>query len=467
MTYDVAILGGGPGGYVAAIRVAQLGGKAILVEKEQLGGVCLNRGCIPTKTLLNSAEKWRDLQHCQEFGLQAGSIGFDFSQIQARKERVVTQLRGGIEQLVKSHGIEVMFGRATLTGANTLTVNGRSGTERIEARNLIIATGSLPQALPVAGAGLPGVLTSDDILNLPGVPRSLAVIGAGAVGLEFAAVYQAFGAEVTVVEMQPSILPAVDGDLVKRMALILRKQGLKLLNGTKVVSVAAEENGLTLTLDNGRGLQELTVEKVLVATGRRPNCSELGLATAGVHFADRGIPVNDRMETNKKGIYAIGDVTGRFMWAHAASAAGIVAAENAMGQMSVLDFRAMPGCIFITPEIAMVGLREEEARQQGYDILVSRFPFAANGKAVSMGQADGLVKVIAAAGDNKILGMHILGPHASDLIMEGALAIRNGLTAREIAHTIHPHPSLSETVMETAHGIDGDIIHQLRLQRRQ
>jgi dihydrolipoamide dehydrogenase len=462
----MAVIGGGPGGYVAAIRAAQLGAKVLLVEKDKLGGVCLQRGCIPTKTLLKSAEKWQELQHCAEFGLEAAQIGFDIGAVMLRKDQIVAHMQHGIEQLVKSNDIEVIYGVATLANANLLHIQQAAGSISCQVSKIIIATGSTPLSLPVSGRELPAVINSDQLLAMTTLPRSLAVIGAGAVGIEFAAIFQSFGCAVTVIEMLPTILPAIDSDVVKRMGLLLRKQGLTMLANTKVTGIQQGPAGLLVTVDNGKGMQELAVETVLAATGRKPSIEGLGLEAAGVSYSRFGITVNANMETNIPGIYAIGDVTGQYMWAHAASAEGLVAAANACGKKAVMDYSAVPGCIFTTPEIAMVGLTEEAAQAQNRDIRVSRLNFAGNGKAVSMSQTDGLVKIIADAADDKVLGMHILGPHASDLIMEGAIAIRNGLRAQDIAHTIHPHPSLSETVMETAHGIAGEMIHQLKLKGR-
>lgn len=464
MVYDVAVVGGGPGGYVAAIRAAQLGARVLLVEKDKLGGVCLNRGCIPTKTLLSSAEKLQELKRCAEYGLRADNIGFDFTAVMARKDRVVSQLQGGVVQLVKSNAIEVVHGTAVLQGQGMLKVGGGDGPGEYRAKAIILATGSIPAPLPVPGGDLQQVIASDELLAMTAAPASMAVVGGGAVGIEFAAILQAFGCEVTVIEMMPSILPSVDGDIVKRMALLLRKQGVKLITGSKVTAIEHDGGSVVLTLDGAKGRQQVTVEKVLAATGRLPLVDGLGLAAAGVEYSRKGISVNNRMETTAPGVYAIGDVTGCYMWAHAASAEGLVAAENAVGGNAVMDYSAVPGCIYTTPEIAMVGLTEEQAQAEGGAVKVSRFNFAANGKAVSMGDADGLVKMVT-ADSGKLLGMHIMGPHASDMIMEGVLAIRNGLTAEAIAHTIHPHPSLAEAVMECAHGIYGDIIHQVKLKR--
>ncbi|SDD60186.1 dihydrolipoyl dehydrogenase [Sporomusa acidovorans] len=466
MDYDIAVIGGGPGGYVAAIRAAQLGGRVLLIEKEKIGGACLNRGCIPTKTLLKSAEKWEDLKHCAEFGLRADNIGFDFSVVTARKNKVVAGLRGGIEQLVKSNDITFVQGAAALTGPRHLEISTSRGQENFEVNKIIIATGSVPGSIPVPGHALPAVLTSDELLELTEVPKSLLVIGAGVVGMEFSAVMRAFGCEITVVEMLPNILPMVDSDIVKRLGLSLRKKGINILASAQVTGIEEAAGGVVVKVDTGKDLREFAVEKVLVSAGRRPVTTGLGLETAGVEYDRTGIKVNEHLETTIPGIYAIGDVTGKSMLAHTAAAAGVVAAENAMGLHAVMDYRAIPACIFTTPEIAVVGLTEEEAKAQAIAIVSGKFNFAANGKAVTMGETDGLVKIIAEKDTRKIIGMHIMGPHASDLIMEGALAIRNGLTAEAIAQTIHPHPTLSETVMESAHGILGDMIHQIKMKSR-
>lgn len=466
MLYDVAIIGGGPGGYVAAIRAAQLGGKVLLVEKDKLGGVCLNRGCIPTKTLLKSAEKWQELKNCHEFGLQAENIGFNFAAVTERKNEVVNKLRSGIEQLVNSNKIEIVYGIGRIERPTWVSVQHEDEESSYQVKNIIIATGSTPMRLPIPGHDLLGVIDSNQLLEMTHVPRSMVVIGAGAVGIEFAAIFQSFGCEVTVVEMLPTILPNIDNDIVKRMGIILRKQGIKMLTNTKVTSMQQDPEGIKVFLDTGKGTQELVVEKVLVATGRRPVVGGIGLEGRTLEFSRAGITVNDKMATNIPGIYAIGDSIGQEMWAHAASAEGMVAAENAMGGNLTMNYSAVPGCIFTTPELAMVGITEEQAQKQNIPIKTSKFNFASNGKAVSMGETDGLVKIIAHAESDTVLGMHILGAHASDLIMEGAIAIRNGLRATDIAHTIHPHPSLSETVMESAHGINGNIIHQVILKGR-
>ena len=463
MKADIAVIGGGPGGYVAAIRAASQGAKVMLAEKAQLGGVCLNRGCIPTKTLLKSAEQWRFLQQCSRFGLKAEATGFDYQAILARRDEVVSQMRKGIGQLLKSHAIEVVSGTARLTAANRLCIRSGDGEQDWTADRIILATGSTPAPLPVPGGDLAAVLNSDHLLALPAVPESLAVIGGGAVGIEFAAIFQAFGCRVSVIEMQPSILPTADSEMVRRLTPLLRKQGVSLITGSRVTAITPADGGVRVSLAGGGSDSSIVVEKVLAAAGRMPLLANLGLEAAGVAFSSRGICVNERQETSVAGIYAIGDVTGRYMWAHAASAAGIAAADNACGKPAAVDYQAVPGCVYTTPELAMTGLTEQAAAAQGKAVKISKFNLAANGKAVSMGEPEGLVKIIADQASGAVLGMHVLGAHASDLIMEGVLAIQHRLTAKDLAKAIHPHPSLAEAVMECAHGIDGGGIHQLRL----
>ncbi|MDU2064150.1 MAG: dihydrolipoyl dehydrogenase [Sporomusaceae bacterium] len=472
MDYDMAVIGGGPGGYVAAIRAAQLGAKVLLLERAALGGVCLNRGCIPTKTLLKSAEKWRDLKRLNEFGIQIDGASFQYSSVRERMLQVTATMRKGIEQLMGSNHITVKRGIASLCGIQQIKLQTEQGDELYTAEKIIIATGSETVKLPVAGGDLPGVIDSDALLNLPELPKRLAIVGAGAVGVEFAAILQTFGCEVTLIEMASTILPNVDSDIVKRMAVMLRKQGIKLLTKRTVTNVAAgtPTNGntseLVVTMANGDLMEPITVDKVLVSIGRKPLVHDLALETAGVAYSTKGIVVNEKLETNIAGIYAIGDVTGKYMWAHAASAAGMIAAENACGQNHTVDYAAVPSCIYTTPEAAMVGITEETLKAGGKEYNVGKFNFAANGKAVSMGETDGFVKILSDKKTDKLLGMHILGPHASDLIMEGVLAMQNGLTVQAVAQTIHPHPGLAEAIMECAHGIGGVMIHQAPIQRK-
>lgn len=464
--FDVAVIGGGPGGYFAAIRAKQLGAKVVLIEKAKIGGVCLNRGCIPTKTLLNSAQKWEQIRDCADYGIVAGKLQLDYKKVFLRKEQVVSQLRTGMAQVLKSYDIEYIEGQAVLQPAGKIEVLAGEDRKIIQSGKIIIASGSEPFAFSFPGSELPGVINSDELLSQEEIPPSMLVIGAGAVGVEFAAIYRSFGCEVTLVEMFPSILPNMDSDIIKRMAVLLKKKGIKILTNTKVNSIKKSATGLEVIAETNGENRSIDVKSVLVAAGRRPVVEGMGLKESGIAYSSKGIIVNEKMETNVPGIYAIGDATGQYMWAHVASAEGIIAAENAMGKQLTMNYSAVPGCIFTTPEIACVGLTEEQARAMGKTIAVNKSNFASNGKAVSMSETDGFVKVIAEAGTNLTLGMHILGPHASDLIMEGTIAIQNGLTTEMIAQTIHPHPTLSETVAEAFNGVTGDNINQLKMKVR-
>lgn len=467
MNYQVCVIGAGTGGYVAAIRAAQLGARVLLIEKKDLGGVCLNRGCIPTKTLLKSAEKWHDITHSEEFGMFVNEYAYDWDKIMERKNNVIYQLRSGIEKLIKSNKIEFVEGSAHLIDAHSVhIVTDNPGEERcIHAEKVILATGSVPAKPPIPGSECTGVIDSDDILSLSEVPESIIIVGAGAVGVEFAGIYAGFGCEVTIVEMTPNILPLCDTDMQKRMGLALRKQFIKTMTSSTVKGIKHGVEGLEVTVESKGKETVLSAEKVLVATGRKPIFNKVELDKAGILYTRHGITVNERMETSVPGVYAVGDVTGKWMLAHTASHQGIIAAENACGHEAIMDYDAIPGCIFTSPEIAWVGLTEQECVEAGKDIVISKFNFAGNGKALTMGQTDGLVKLIADAATHKVIGCHIMGPHASDLIMEGVLAVRHGLTAEQLAVSIHPHPTLSEAVGEAAMGLFGDMIHQVNLKK--
>lgn len=459
--YDILVIGAGTGGYVGAIHAAQNGAKVCIIEKEYPGGVCLNWGCIPTKTLLKSAEKWLDIQHCAEFGINAENVSLDFSAVMNRKNTILKQMREGVTQLLKGNQAELIMGEAKILDKNTVQVGERT----ITAKSIIVATGSRPGRPPIPGINLPNVIDSNDILQIEKVPASMLVIGAGVVGVEFASVFAAFGSAVTMVEMAANILPSIDTDLTKRLGVQLRKQGIKSLLNAKVLSIEEVADGLQVNMEVRGKTESVVVETVLVASGRIPNVADLGLENAGVEFDRYGIKVNEQMQTSVDNIYAVGDVTNKIMLAHVASTQGMVAVENIMGHSKQMSYNVVPACVFTMPEIATVGLNEQEAKAAGMEIVCSRFNFAGNGKALSMGETDGLVKIIAEAGTHKIIGMHILGPHAGDLIMEGAVAIQHGLTAEQLAGTIHPHPTLSEVAMEAAHGIFGNIVHQIKVNK--
>lgn len=459
--YDVVIIGGGPGGYVAAIRAAQLGGKVALVEKDRVGGTCLNRGCIPTKALVRSVEALQLVDEAPALGVIVEEPAFDFARMMSRKDEVVTRLVGGVEGLLKAHRVEVVSGTATIPKPDLVLTRAANGDHRLATRNIIVATGSVPARPPIAGLDAPGVLTSADILELEEVPDSLAVIGGGVIGLEFASIFHALGTKVIVLEMLPTLLPTVDGELARRYKSYLQRGGVEVHLRARVEEIRPQGDGLAIGVAGST--EEVEAEKVLVATGRVPYTEGLGLEKLGVKRERGAIVVDERMATNVPGVYAIGDVTGGIMLAHLASRQGEVAAENIMGHPVAMDYHAVPNCVFTLPEIAGVGLTEEEAKKEGLDYEVTRFPFSASGRALTIGETLGLVKLICERESGQVLGMHIMGPQASDLIAEGTLAIQMGATARDIAETIHAHPTLPEAIMEAAKAAAfGEAIHYRR-----
>ncbi len=456
---DIVVIGGGPAGYVAAIHASHLGAKVAVVEKDKLGGTCLNRGCIPTKALARSAEVLLETRKAKGFGIEADSIRIDFSGIMAHKSKSVNQLVSGVEQLMKANKIRVCRGEGQILSPHLVKVND----EEIATRKLIIATGSESTPLPVPGADLAGVLTTDGILELTELPESLVVIGGSHVGVEFASIFNALGTKVTIVKRRPLRLEPVDEEIGRRFAQTLPRQGIEVKIGAAVKAVEKKGAVLRVVWDTPEGEQRVEAQTVLMATGRAPYTNGLTLSELGIQ-TDRGaIKVNEYLETNIKDVYAIGDVLGKNMLAHVASYEGEVAVENALGRSRQADYRAVPNCVFSHPEIAGVGITEEQARNGGIPYEVSKFPFAACGRAVTMGEMAGLVKMVCRADDGVVLGMHIMGPHASDLIAEGVLAIRLGLTAEDIVNTIHAHPTLSEAVRETAMAQLDGAIHFQRL----
>jgi len=452
---DVVVIGGGPGGYVAAIHAAHLGAQVALIEKDRLGGTCLNRGCIPTKALVRSAEVFLEARRADEFGVETGSVRANLPRIMAHKKKVVDALVSGVEQLVKANKVSLHHGTGRLLSPHLVKVNNAE----IAAKNIIIATGSESALLPVDDLSLPGVMTTDGILELEELPESLVIIGGSHVGVEFASIFNALGTKVTIVKRRPLLLEPIDEEIGRRFAQLLPRQGIGVITGAAVKAIRRDGSLLRVVWDAPEGEQGVSGQMVLVATGRRPyreglGCSELGLKTEG-----SAITVNECLETNINGIYAIGDVLGKHMLAHVASYEGEIAAENAVGRRRRADYRAVPTCVFTYPEIAGVGITEQDAKDSNIPHKVSKFPFAACGRAVAMGETAGMVKVICHAGDGKVLGVHIMGPHAGDLIAEGVLAIQLGATARDLAHTIHAHPTLPEAVQETAMGLLEGAIH--------
>ena len=458
--YDVVILGAGPGGYVAALRAAQLGAMVCLIEKTTVGGTCLNRGCIPSKALIHSAALWKRAHEGAAFGVTASNWTFDWGRAQGRKNEVVRAQVQGIGTLLGAAKVEVRQGTASLVDARTVKVSANGSAETISAKAIIIATGSEPAALPGVEIDGERVLTSTESLELPERPETFLIVGGGVIGMEFASMLSSLGTHVTVVEMLAQILAMEDPMLVRVLQGALQKQGVAFHVNSKVEKVERTEAGVRVQISGGTSLD---AERVLIAAGRALNSRAIGLEAVGVTVAHGAIQVNERLETSVPGIYAIGDVTGVSLLAHVASMQGLVAAANVTGGDARMDYSAIPNCIYTDPEIASVGLSEPTAKEQGRAVKVGRFNFAALGKAMCIGEIAGLVKVVADAQTDRVLGVGIVGPHATDIIAEGVLAVRHGLTATQVAETIHSHPTLPEAVGEAMHDVHGQAIHKARL----
>ena len=456
---DIVIIGGGPAGYVAAIHASHLGAKVALVEKDKLGGTCLNRGCIPTKALASSVEVLLEARKANDFGIEVNNVKANFSKIMARKNNVVGRLVSSVEQLMKGNKIRVYRGAGRILSPHLVKVND----EEIATRKVIIASGSQSTPLPIPGGDLPGVLTTDDILELTELPESLAVIGGSYVGVEFAGIFNALGTKVTIVKRRPLLLEPIDEEIGRRFAQLLPRQGIRVIIGAAVRAIRKDKSMLRVVWDTPEAEQGVSGQMVLMATGRRPYSEGLGWSELGLKMEGGAVSVNEYLETNVEGVYAIGDVLGKHMLAHVASYEGEIAAENALGRKRQADYRAVPTCVFTYPEIAGVGITERDAKDSNTPHKVSKFPFAACGRAVAMDETAGMVKMICHAGDGRVLGVHIMGPHAGDLIAEGVLAVQLGATARDLAHTIHAHPTLPEAVHETAMGLLDGAIHFRRI----
>jgi dihydrolipoamide dehydrogenase len=453
---DVTVIGGGPGGYVAAIHAAHLGAKVALVEKDRLGGTCLNHGCIPTKALVRSIEVLLDTRRAGDFGVEVDNIKVNFQKVMARKTGVVDKLVSGVEQLMKANKISVHRGVGCIVNPHLVRVNE----EEIPTRKIVIASGSESTPLPVPGLNLPGVLSTDDILELKELPQSLIVIGGSYTGAEFATIFAALGTKVTIVKRRPLRLEPVDEEIGRRFAQTLPRQGIDVKIGAAVKEIRNGERGLRVVWDTPEGEQGVEGQMVLMATGRKPYTEGLGLDKLDIKMDGSAIVANERMETSVKDIYAIGDVLGKYMLAHVASYEGEVAVENALGRSQTADYHAVPSCIFVQPEVACVGISEAKAKEKGIPYKVSKFPFLACGRAVAMDETAGMLKMVCGE-DGKVLGVHIMGAHASDLIAEATLAMQMGATAKDIAHTIHAHPTLPEALHETALGqLEGSIHFQ-------
>lgn len=460
MDKDIIVIGGGPGGYVAAIRAAHLGAKVCIIERDRVGGTCLNRGCIPTKALWRNAEILNTLKNIKEFGIKIDGYSINVLEVQNRKQKIVDQLVSGIEKLLDANKVEVINGTASLKDKNTVVITLSDGSSKeLSAKNIIIATGSKTTIPPIEGADLEGILTSDEILNFKEIPKRLTVIGGGVIAMEFAGIFAAMGSAVTVIN-RSAILKRVDSDIVKRFSVAAKKKGIDIITDCKMDKIE-KRNGLFYLLgENKKGEFEIESEALLVATGRDPVLEGINLDGLDIEFSKKGIKVDSNYETNIKGIYAVGDVNGKVMLAHAASHQGITVAERIMGIESD-SHSPVPDCIFVFPEISSVGITEDEAKEQGIIYNASKFMFGANGKALSLGEGEGFVKVLSNE-QEEIIGVHIMGPHASDLIHEGTLAISTKLKIDDIKNTIHAHPTLSEAFHEAVCGLKGEAIHMVQ-----
>jgi len=461
--YDMVIIGAGPAGYVAAIRAAQLGQKTAIIDKQWLGGVCLNVGCIPSKSLLRNADVALTLrQRGKEFGFSFENLKLDYPAAVKRSRQVSDRLTKGVGFLMKKNGVTVYMGEARLTTPKTISVTEEDGKQtQLGAQNVVIATG--------ASAAVPGtwkvdgkkVLTYVEAILQEKLPKSAVVIGAGPVGMEFATIWNAYGAQVTVVEMLPHVLPLEDEQAAAEVAKAFTKRGIELLVGHKVEAVAATKTGVRVTVSAGAETKELQAGQALIAIGFRPNSKGLGLEEVGVKLSERGfVEIDERMATNVPGIWAIGDVTGKLMLAHVGSAMGIVCAENIAAAETVkLDYEMMPRATYCQPQVASFGMTEAQAKERGYTVKLGKFPFQANGKALGLGDYAGWVKLIVDEQYGEILGATLVGPEVTELLPELTLAHMMELTPAEIARNVHAHPTLSETLMEAAHAAEGNPIH--------
>jgi dihydrolipoamide dehydrogenase len=464
-SFDVIFLGGGPAGYVGAIRCAQLGLSTAVVEREGLGGTCVIWGCIPAKALLEAASIANRARHASDFGVNVGEIKTDYGVAMKRSRAVSNQNSKGVEFLFKKNKITWIKGTGTLTGKNTVSVKTADGKEeKHDAKKaVVVATGSRVRGLPQVGLELnkTTIISSDEALILEKAPKSMIIVGAGAVGCEFADVFNAFGSQVTLIDVMPAILPLEDADSSKEVERAFRKRGITVLTGAKISNVKAAKNSVSMTVEAGGEKKDLTADVVLVAAGRAPNVEQIGLKEAGVQLTDRGfVKINERMETTAKGIYAIGDVAGPPMLAHKGEHEGIVLAELLAGKSTHgMDYANIPNATYCHPEVASIGLTEQQCKDKKLDYKVGKFPFLANGRARTSGETEGFVKIIRDAKYGEILGAHIVGAHATELIHELVVARTNEYTVEEVVLAIHAHPTLSEAIAEAALDSVGKMIH--------
>jgi dihydrolipoamide dehydrogenase len=459
--YDVTIVGAGPGGYVAAIRAAQLGLKTALVEKESLGGVCLNWGCIPTKALLRNAEVVSLLGRGKEFGFSVEGFEADFGAAVDRSRKVSERLVKGVGVLMRKNKVEVVEGEGRLKSPTSVEVTLNDGGKRtLETQNVVVATGGRARAIPGIEIDGERVLTYREAIVLRQLPASAIIVGAGPIGMEFAHVWSTYGTQVTVVEMLDRALPLEDAEVSKEIERAFKRRKVEILTATRVQGIETTEDGVKVTVAGEDGERVLEAERALIAIGVRPNSEGVGLEEIGVQVERGYVVIDDAMRTNVPGVYAIGDVTGKLALAHVASAQGVVAVETIAGAKAArLDYEMLPRCTYCQPQVASFGLTDSEAAERGQQVEVGRFPFRANGKALSLGDYDGFVKIVADAASGEILGAHLVGPEVTELLPELVLARTWELTPEEIARAVHAHPTLSEALMEAAHGVFGQTIH--------
>ncbi|HBF5147977.1 TPA: dihydrolipoyl dehydrogenase [Clostridioides difficile] len=460
MNTDLIVIGGGPGGYVAAIRGAQLGLSVVIVEKNELGGTCLNTGCIPTKALFKDAQVLNYFNHAEEYGIKVDKYGLDLEKVQKRKKKIIKTLTGGVKGLLKANKVIIEKGEAKLISKDSVEIKLCDGSKKtIKGKNILIASGSKSSKPPIKGADLGGVITSKEALEMTTLPKKIVIVGGGVIGIEFAGILNEFGSDVIIVEFLDSIIPMVDKEVASRLTKLLSKRGIKIIVSSKVEEIYKTDEELIVEISKNREITKLDCTNVLISTGRELDIEGLNLEGLGIRYDKKGIEVDENYCTSMPGVYAIGDVIGGVMLAHVASEEGKVAVERMVGEKTSVDYNLVPNSIFTFPEVSTVGLSEEEVKDKNLDYIVSKFQFSGNGKALTMNDSEGMVKIIASKDKTTIYGVHIIGPNASDLIHEAVVAMKAMLTVEEVASIMHGHPTLSEAFLEASMGILDKAIH--------